>query len=62
MALGIYFSPTSMNTQQYDTCMRKLEAAGAGKPASFGTQQTTAASEARLFGPHVAAYPWYMGG
>jgi hypothetical protein len=33
MALGIYFSPKSMSTQQYDTCIRKLEAAGAGKPA-----------------------------
>ena len=43
MALGIYFSPKSMNAQQYDTCIRKLEAAGAGKPvgrlyhACFGT-------------------------
>ncbi len=42
MALGIYFSPTSMTKQQYDTCIKKLEAAGAGKPpgrlyhASFG--------------------------
>ena len=33
MALGIYFSPKSMSTQQYDTCIKKLEAAGAGKPA-----------------------------
>ena len=32
MALGIYFSPKSMNAQQYDSCVRKLEAAGAGKP------------------------------
>ena len=32
MALGLYFSPTSMSAQQYDTCIRKLEAAGAGKP------------------------------
>ena len=43
MALGFYFSPNSMNAQQYDTCIRKLEAAGAGKPsgrlyhACFGT-------------------------
>jgi hypothetical protein len=43
MALGFYFSPNSMNAQQYDTCIRKLEAAGAGKPAGrsyhacFGT-------------------------
>ena len=33
MSLGFYFSPTSMSAQQYDTCIRKLEAAGAGKPA-----------------------------
>ena len=33
MALGIYFSPVSMTKQQYDTCIKKLEAAGAGKPA-----------------------------
>ena len=33
MALGIYFSPTSMTKQQYDTCIKKLEAAGADKPA-----------------------------
>ena len=33
MALGIYFSPKSMSTQQYDACILKLEAAGAGKPA-----------------------------
>jgi hypothetical protein len=31
--LGIYFSPISMTKQQYDTCIQKLEAAGAGKPA-----------------------------
>jgi hypothetical protein len=43
VALGFYFSPKSMNAQQYDTCIRKLEAAGAGKPAGrlyhacFGT-------------------------
>jgi hypothetical protein len=33
MAIGVYVSPKSMNAQQYDTCIRKLEAAGAGKPA-----------------------------
>ena len=33
MALGFYFSPKSMSPQQYDTCILKLEAAGAGKPA-----------------------------
>jgi len=32
MALGIYFSPNSMNAQQYDSCIQKLEAAGARKP------------------------------
>ena len=43
MPLGFYFSPNSMNAQQYDTCIRKLESAGAGKPAGrlyhacFGT-------------------------
>ena len=48
MALGIYFSPKSMSTQQYDTCIRKLEAAGAGKPAGrlhhacFGTGDSLA--------------------
>ena len=33
MALGIYFAPTSMTKQQYDNCITKLDAAGAGKPA-----------------------------
>ena len=33
MALGFYFAPQSMNAQQYDNCIKKLEAAGAGKPA-----------------------------
>ena len=43
MAIGLYFRPKSMNAQQYDTCIRKLEAAGAWKPAGrsyhacFGT-------------------------
>ena len=32
MALGFYFSPKSMSPQQYDACILKLEAAGAGKP------------------------------
>ena len=50
MALGIYFSPKSMNAQQYDTCIRKLDAAGAGNPAGrsyhacFGTGDTGSAS------------------
>ena len=33
MALGFYFAPTSMSSQQYDACISKLEAAGAGRPA-----------------------------
>ena len=33
MALGVYFSPAAMTTQKYDACIKKLEAAGAGKPA-----------------------------
>jgi hypothetical protein len=33
MALGITFSPASMTTGQYDDCIRRLEKAGAGKPA-----------------------------
>jgi len=43
VAIGIYFSPVSMNSQQYDTCIRKLGENGAGAPAGrlyhacFGT-------------------------
>jgi hypothetical protein len=33
MAIAIYFSPKSMSTQQYDACISKLDATGAGKPA-----------------------------
>jgi len=33
MALGIYFSPASMNAHQYDDCISRLAKAGAGKPA-----------------------------
>ena len=33
MPLGFYFSPKSMSATQYDACIKKLEAAGAGKPA-----------------------------
>ena len=33
MAIGIYFAPTAMSADQYDTIVRKLEAAGAGHPA-----------------------------
>jgi hypothetical protein len=32
MALGIYFSPKDMTTENYDEIMRRLEAAGAGSP------------------------------
>jgi hypothetical protein len=32
MPIGIYFAPKAMNTTQYDTCIRLLEAAGAGEP------------------------------
>lgn len=43
MALGFFFAPASMTAQQYDDCIRRLEKAGAGKPAGrlyhscFGT-------------------------
>ena len=33
MALGIYFRPASMSADQYDDVIRRLEAAGAGRPA-----------------------------
>jgi hypothetical protein len=33
MAVGVYVNPASMNAAQYDDIMRRLEAAGAGKPA-----------------------------
>ena len=32
MALAIYFSPKSMTTAKYDDVIRRLDAAGAGKP------------------------------
>jgi hypothetical protein len=32
MAIGIYFRPASMNAEQYDEVIRRLDAAGAGKP------------------------------
>ena len=32
MALGIYFSPEKMTTDKYDEVIRRLEAAGAGRP------------------------------
>jgi len=43
MANAYLFSPKSMTAQQYDECIRKLEAAGAGHPpgrlfhACYGT-------------------------
>lgn len=33
MALGIYFNPDSMNAAKYDDVIKRLDAAGAGKPA-----------------------------
>lgn len=33
MAIAIYFNPASMNAAQYDEIIRRLDAAGAGKPA-----------------------------
>lgn len=33
MAIGIYFNPTSMSAAQYDDVIKRLDAAGAGKPA-----------------------------
>ena len=32
MAIGVYFSPPSVNAQQYDEVMKQLAAAGAGSP------------------------------
>ena len=32
MAIGVYFSPKSVNTQQYAAVMKQLEAEGAGSP------------------------------
>ena len=33
MALGIYFNPSAMNAAQYDEAIKRLDSAGAGKPA-----------------------------
>ena len=38
MAFGMYFTPASFTREQYDQAITKLEAAGAGAPAS--EQQT----------------------
>lgn len=46
MALGVYFAPVSMSTDQYDECIRRLNKARAGHPpgrryhAAFGTGGT----------------------
>jgi hypothetical protein len=32
MSIGIYFHPASFSTQQYDETIKRLQAAGAGKP------------------------------
>ena len=32
MALAMLFTPVSMNANQYDECIKRLEAAGAGSP------------------------------
>jgi len=33
MAIGVYFHPGSMTTQQYDQVISELDAAGEGRPA-----------------------------
>jgi hypothetical protein len=33
VAVGIYFNPASMSAKQYDDIIKRLDAAGAGKPA-----------------------------
>jgi len=33
MAIAVVFTPPSMNSEQYDECIRRLDAAGAGRPA-----------------------------
>ena len=33
MAIGVYFHPQGMTAAQYDEAIRRLEAAGAGRPA-----------------------------
>ena len=51
MAIGVYFAPTALTTQQYDSAINRLEAAGAGKPAGrsyhtcFGEPNTLAVFE-----------------
>jgi hypothetical protein len=32
MAIGVYFNPPSMNAQQYDNTIKRLDEAGAGSP------------------------------
>lgn len=42
MAIGVYFSPPAMSTEQYDECIKLLKKSGAGNPpgrsyhATFG--------------------------
>jgi hypothetical protein len=33
MTIGVYFHPKSLTTSQYDMAIKKLDAAGAGRPA-----------------------------
>lgn len=33
MAIAVVFTPPSMNFEQYDECIRRLEKAGAGQPS-----------------------------
>ena len=42
MALGFIFAPSSMTAGQYDECIKKLEGAGAGRPAGFTTLASAA--------------------
>ncbi len=43
MAIGVYFSPESVNAEQYDKVIKQLDAAGAGSPKGR--------SHHRAFGP-----------
>ena len=43
MAIGVYFSPESVNTKQYDEVINQLDAAGASRP--------TGRSHHSAFGP-----------
>jgi hypothetical protein len=45
MAIGIYFAPAAFSAEQYSTCLKALQKAGAGHPpgrsyhASFGPKE-----------------------